>query len=152
MNKIDHKQKETDNADRKNSKKNSKWNVRYKSTVIEMKNVFNWLIRKQNTAEEISKLDAMTVETSKIEKKKDWIKPYTTRLNNQEQWGKYKSVHTIKWIYKKEKIQKKKSEGTITENFPKLMSIANCRSRKLRPQSKISKLNTHLSKHTQNYI
>lgn len=46
----------------------------------------------------------------------------------------------------------KKSEGTITENFPKLMSIANCRSRKLRPQSKISKLNTHLSKHTQNYI
>lgn len=35
-----------------------------------MKNVFNWLIRKQNTAEEISKLDAMTVETSKIEKKK----------------------------------------------------------------------------------
>ena len=70
MKKIDHKQKETDNADRKNSKKNSKWNARYKSTVIEMKNVFNWLIRKQNTAEEISELDAMTIETSKIEKKK----------------------------------------------------------------------------------
>lgn len=35
-----------------------------------MKNVFNWLIRKQNTAEEISELDAMTIETSKIEKKK----------------------------------------------------------------------------------
>lgn len=93
MDKIDNKLKQVDNVSREIKTLRKIQNEMLGINTNRKEECFGWLINRQDTAEEISELEAMTIETSKTQKlKKTKKKNPTTRQNNMNCGATIKSV------------------------------------------------------------